>query len=45
MMLTGYVEKEMKKDGIKVTETGDNPKAPFPREMVDLEVTAVLFSA
>ncbi|XP_064617786.1 V-type proton ATPase 116 kDa subunit a 1-like [Liolophura sinensis] len=32
-----YVEREMKKDGIRVTETGDSPKAPFPREMVDLE--------
>ncbi|XP_063218129.1 V-type proton ATPase 116 kDa subunit a 1 isoform X2 [Bacillus rossius redtenbacheri] len=34
-----YLEKEIKRDGIPVLDTGDNPEAPQPREMVDLEAT------
>lgn len=34
-----YIEKEIKKDGIPILDTGDNPTAPFPREMIDLEAT------
>ena len=33
-----YIEKEIKKDKIPVLDTGDNPDAPAPREMIDLEV-------
>lgn len=32
-----YLEKEIKKDGIPMLETGDNPEAPHQREMIDLE--------
>lgn len=28
----------MKKDAIPILETGENPSAPQPREMIDLEV-------
>ena len=34
-----YLEKEIKKDGIPVLDTGRNPEAPQPREMIDLEVS------
>lgn len=34
----GFLEKEVKKDGIPMLDTGDNPDAPAPREMTDLEV-------
>uniref|UniRef100_A0A1I8G7K4 V-type proton ATPase subunit a n=1 Tax=Macrostomum lignano TaxID=282301 RepID=A0A1I8G7K4_9PLAT len=30
---------EIRKDGIPILDTGDNPEAPNPREMVDLEAT------
>lgn len=33
-----YLEKEIKKDGIPMLDTGDSPEAPQPREMIDLEV-------
>lgn len=33
-----YLEKETKKDGIPMLDTGENPEAPQPREMIDLEV-------
>lgn len=33
-----YIEKEIKKDSIPILNTGDNPDAPAPREMIDLEV-------
>lgn len=33
-----YLEKEIKKDGIVMTDTGESPEAPQPREMIDLEV-------
>lgn len=35
----GYLEKEIKKDGIPMLDIGDNPEAPQPREMIDLEAT------
>ena len=34
-----YLEKEIRKDGIPMLDVGDNPEAPQPREMIDLEVT------
>ncbi|KAK3090968.1 hypothetical protein FSP39_016106 [Pinctada imbricata] len=34
-----YIDKELKKDGLKVPDRGDNPKAPAPKEMIDLEAT------
>lgn len=33
-----YLEREIRKDGIPVQDTGENPEAPMPREMIDLEV-------
>lgn len=33
-----YLEKEIKKDGLKIPESVDSPEAPQPREMIDLEV-------
>jgi V-type H+-transporting ATPase subunit a len=36
---TGFLEKEIKKDGIPMLDVGDNPEAPQPREMIDLEAT------
>ncbi|ESO84217.1 hypothetical protein LOTGIDRAFT_108161 [Lottia gigantea] len=32
-----YIEKEIKKDELKIPDFGENPKAPAPKEMVDLE--------
>lgn len=32
-----YVETEMKKDGVKVKDFDDVPRAPNPREIIDLE--------
>lgn len=37
---TGFVEKEIKKANIPIVDTGENPEVPFPRDMIDLEVTA-----
>lgn len=34
-----YLEKEIKKDEIPMLDTGENPDAPQPREMIDLEAT------
>lgn len=34
----GFLDKEIRKDGIPILETGENPEAPQPREMIDLEV-------
>ncbi|XP_043266314.1 V-type proton ATPase 116 kDa subunit a1 isoform X2 [Colletes gigas] len=34
-----YLEKEIKKDDIPMLDTGENPEAPQPREMIDLEAT------
>lgn len=37
-LFLGFLEKEIKKDGIAMMSFGDNPEAPQPREMIDLEV-------
>jgi len=37
-VLLGFLEKEIRKDGIPMLDTGENPDAPAPREMIDLEV-------
>lgn len=34
------MEKEIKKANIPIVDTGENPEVPFPRDMIDLEVTA-----
>ena len=34
---SGYFEREINKDGITMTDTGESPKAPPPREMIDLD--------
>lgn len=34
-----YIEKQLKKDEIKIPDTGENPPAPAPKEMIDLEAT------
>uniref|UniRef100_A0A915DEV4 V-type proton ATPase subunit a n=1 Tax=Ditylenchus dipsaci TaxID=166011 RepID=A0A915DEV4_9BILA len=34
-----YLEREIKKDTIPMLDTGENPEAPQPREMYDLEAT------
>lgn len=39
MQLIGYLEKEIRKDDIPMLDVGDNPEAPLPREMIDLEAT------
>ena len=36
---SGFLEKEIKKDAIPMLDVGDNPEAPQPREMIDLEAT------
>jgi V-type H+-transporting ATPase subunit a len=33
-----YTEKEILKDGMKIPQISDNPKAPAPKEMISLEV-------
>jgi len=38
-----YLEKEIKKDGTPMLDTGENPDAPQPREMIDLEVRRIPF--
>jgi len=38
LRVLGFLEKEIKKDEIPMLDTGDNPDAPAPREMIDLEV-------
>lgn len=35
-----YLEKEIKKDGIPMVDSGESPEAPQPREMIDLEVSS-----
>ena len=42
----GFLEKEIRNEGdIIVVDTDEDPEAPVPREMVDMEVTiAPLFS-
>uniref|UniRef100_A0A1B6KFA1 V-type proton ATPase subunit a n=1 Tax=Graphocephala atropunctata TaxID=36148 RepID=A0A1B6KFA1_9HEMI len=34
-----YMEKELKKNGIAILDTKENPEAPQPKEMIDLEAT------
>ena len=34
----GFLNKEIEKADIHVTDTGENPEAPQPREMIDIEV-------
>ncbi|KAK7080088.1 Unc-32p [Halocaridina rubra] len=34
-----YLEKQMNKDQLTIIDTGENPEAPQPREMIDLEAT------
>jgi len=34
-----FLEKEIRKDDIPMLDTGENPDAPQPREMIDLEAT------
>lgn len=36
-----YLEKEIKKDGIPMVDSGESPEAPQPREMIDLEVKKI----
>lgn len=36
----GYLEKEIIKDAIPILDLGDNPEAPPPREIIDLEATS-----
>lgn len=38
-----YLEKEIKKDGIPMLDTGESPEAPQPREMIDLEAKLVYY--
>ncbi|VDN44764.1 unnamed protein product, partial [Gongylonema pulchrum] len=33
-----FLEREIKKDSIPMLDTGENPDAPQPKEMIDLEV-------
>uniref|UniRef100_H2ZFW8 V-type proton ATPase subunit a n=1 Tax=Ciona savignyi TaxID=51511 RepID=H2ZFW8_CIOSA len=33
----GFLEKEVKKDNLAIDDTGENPPAPLPREMIDME--------
>ena len=35
---TGFLQKEIEKAEIPIVDTGENPDAPHPREMIDLEV-------
>lgn len=39
-----YLEREIRKDGIPVLDTGENPEAPIPKEMIDLEVSLLSIS-
>lgn len=34
-----YIEKELKKEDLKIPDSDSNPKAPAPKEMIDLEAT------
>lgn len=37
-----YIEAEVNKDGVKIPECEEIPKAPNPREIIDLEVRNLL---
>lgn len=39
--MLGFLEKEIRKDGIPMLDTGEDPDAPAPREMIDLEVSLI----
>ena len=34
----GFLNKEIEKADIHIADTGENPEAPHPRELIDLEV-------
>ena len=34
----GFLNQEIEKAEIPIVDTGENPEAPHPREMIDLEV-------
>lgn len=36
---SGFLEREVRKDNLPMMSFGDNPEAPQPREMIDLEAT------
>lgn len=36
------MEKEIKKADLPMVDTGENPEVPFPRDMIDMEVTPLL---
>ena len=38
MFCAGFLERELTKDGISITDNGENPGAPLPKEMIDMEV-------
>lgn len=42
-MFKGFLERELIKDNISVDDNGDNPLAPLPKEMNDLEVQINFF--
>lgn len=37
-----YIEAEVKKDGVNIPDVQESPKAPNPREIIDLEVSSCL---
>ena len=39
---SGFLLKEIEKADIPMADTGENPDAPHPREMIDLEVMLFL---
>ena len=40
--ISGYFEKEIVKEGVELKTSEENPSAPAPGDMVDLEVSAIL---
>ena len=38
-----YIEAEVNKDGVRIPEVTEIPKAPNPREIIDLEVSFFYF--
>ena len=39
LLILGFLEKEIHRAEIPILDTGENPDAPAPREMIDLEVS------
>ena len=37
-LIVGYLEAELQKDELPINDTGENPPAPLPKEMIGLEV-------